>query len=155
MDVFVHWLHLMAAILWVGGTFTMSLAVQPILRKFLKDSTRFEIYREIGARFKIIMWGCWTTLLLTGLYKLWEIRETPAIFLGAWGRIFAIKMVLVALMVILTLLHTYVWGPQMLNLKDPAQIRTVASKMKIWGTVNLFVLTGIIFCAAALRFSGW
>ena len=85
MDTFIHWLHLMAAILWVGGTFAMSLAVQPILRKFLKDSARFEIYREIGARFKIVMWGCWTTLLLTGLYSSGKSAKLPKFFgdLGA------------------------------------------------------------------------
>ncbi len=155
MDTFIHWLHLLAAIIWVGGTFAMSIAVQPILRKFLKDSARFEIYREIGARFKIVMWGCWATLLLTGIFKLWEIRDTPSIFFGPWGKILGVKLTLVALMVVLSLLHTYVWGPQMMAAKEPGEIKALAAKMKLWGTLNLFVLAAIVFCAAALRFSSW
>jgi putative copper export protein len=155
MDILIHWLHLMAAIIWVGGTFAISLAVQPALRRFLKDSSRFDIYREIGARFKIVMWVCWLTLLGTGLLKLWEIRDTPSIFFGPWGRILAIKLCLVACMVVLTLLHTYSWGPRLMETTgtDATASRVLIVKMAFWGKVNLVILAGIIFCATALRFS--
>ena len=82
LNLWAHWLHLMAAIIWVGGTFTISLAVQPVLRTFLNDQARFNVYREIGSRFKIVMWSCWTILFLTGVFKLWVVRDEPTLFLG-------------------------------------------------------------------------
>ncbi len=157
MDTWIHWFHLMAAILWVGGSFTMSLAVQPVLRRLLTDSSRFEVYRDIGRRFTILMWACWLTLLLTGLFKIWEIRETPSILFGPWGHILAIKLFLVACMVILTLLHTYSWGPRLMESANtnPNTKRVLVGRMAFWGKINLIVLAGIVFCAAALRFSSW
>ena len=156
MDAALHWLHLLAAAVWVGGNLAMALAVQPALRLTLGPAARGPVYKEIGRRFARVQWACWAILLSTGLQKLWGLRETPAVFQGPFGRILGAKLCLVAAMVALTLAHGKVWGPRLLAMRpgDAAYAQT-AARMAFWGRVNALVMVGIVGCAALLRYHPW
>lgn len=99
MDAAVHWLHLMAAIIWVGGTLFTSIVVQPALRAAFAEDRRFAVYADIGRRLSVVQWTAWSLLLATGLWKLLGIRTTPEIFFGPFGKILAAKFALVAVMI--------------------------------------------------------
>lgn len=153
-DSFVHWLHLMAAVLWVGGTLATSLVVHPVLRGRLSGAERAAVYGELGRRLSRLQWGTWTTLLATGLWKLWGLRQTPDVFFGTFGRVLAVKLALVAAMVWLSLLHARSWGPALADARlEPAARAALARKAALWGKVNGALMAGIVFCAALLRFN--
>lgn len=150
----VHWLHLMAAILWVGGTLFTSLVVQPALRAQLPESERMAVYREMGVRLTQVQWWTWGVLAATGGWKLWSLRETPDVFLGPFGRILAVKLTLVAAMAALSLIHAIVWGPALVS--GPAEERAaLVRRAAFWGKVNALLMIAIVFCAALLRFNPW
>lgn len=151
-----HWLHLLAAAVWVGGNLAMALAVQPALRAALTPESRMAVYREIGRRFSAVQWACWAVLLTTGLHKLWVLYAVPGAFGGAFGAILAAKLCLVSAMVALSLLHGLRWGPRMLSLtpRDPAFAAT-AGRMAFWGRVNGALMVLIVGCAALLRYNPW
>lgn len=153
-DAVVHWLHLMAAVLWVGGTLATSLVVHPVLRGHVADATRAAVYGELGRRLSWLQWGTWSVLLATGLWKLWGLRHSPEAFLGPFGRVLAVKLALVAAMVVLSLLHARSWGPALAGgALAPARRAALARQAAFWGKVNGALMAAIVFCAALLRFN--
>jgi len=151
-DVVVQWLHLMAAMAWVGGMLAMSLVVQPAMRREMRIEERMTLYRAMGRRFSYLKWGAWITLAATGAYKLWSLRGSRGIFISPWGAVLAVKLSLVVLMVGLSELHSQVWGPQLvLTPPEDPRYDLIAARMSFWGKVNLCVIAAIVFCAAMLR----
>ncbi len=156
LDATVHWLHLMAAIIWVGGTLFTSLVVQPCLRATLSEDRRFAVYSEIGRRLSVVQWATWSVLLVTGVWKLWSVSATPEVFYGPFGRILAVKLSLVAVMVALSLAHSLSWGPALTRgTMAPAVRVALARRVAFWGRINGLVMLGIVFCAVLLRYNPW
>jgi copper resistance protein D len=155
-DAIVHWLHLTAAIVWVGGTLFTSIVVQPVLRAALPEDRRLAVYAELGRRLSAVQWATWSVLLLTGLWKLWSIHETSEVFDGSFGRILAVKLSLVAIMVVLSLVHSLSWGPALTRGGLSQAARTaLARRAAFWGRLNGFVMLAIVFCAVLLRYNPW
>lgn len=150
----IHWLHLTGAILWVGGALFTSLVVHPVLRRRLEEGHRMAVYAELGRRLTIVQWATWSLLLATGLYKLWELRTTPDVFLGPFGAVLAVKLSFVSGMVVLSLIHARSWGPAMAGGRlPPAERAALARRAAFWGKVNGGLMLAIVFCAALLRFN--
>lgn len=64
------WLHVLAAMTWVGGMVIFAAAVMPYFR------TRPELERTtflawFGPRFGAVAWWCYAILLVTGIFNLW------------------------------------------------------------------------------------
>ena len=100
LDALIQWLHVMAAVIWVGGMIFTSLVLQPVMRKVLPPETRMPIYRDIGTRFKKVQFSGLGILIVTGLYKLWGLRGTPEIFHSSFGTILSVKLAFVTLAVV-------------------------------------------------------
>lgn len=150
----IHWAHLLAAILWVGGTLATSLVVQPVLRRHLTEAQRGAVYGELGRRLTSLQWWTWGVLLATGGHKLWELRGTPEVFFGPFGRVLAVKLSLVAAMGVLSLIHARSWGPALAGGGlEPAARAALARKAAFWGKVNGALMAAIVLCAALLRFN--
>ena len=155
-DAIVHWLHLTAAIVWVGGTLVASIVIQPALRAALPDDRRLAVYAQIGRRLNVVQWATWSVLLLTGLWKLWGVRETPEVFFGPFGRILAVKLSFVTIMVALSLVHSLSWGPALMRGGlTPLARSALVRRMALWGRVNAVVMLAIVFCAVLLRYNPW
>lgn len=156
MDAIVHWVHLLAAVIWVGGTLFTSLVVQPVLRAALTEDRRFAVYAGMGRRLSVVQWATWSALLATGLWKLWGVSAAPELFYGPFGRILAVKLSLVAVMVALSLAHSMSWGPALTRgtLAPPARA-ALARRVAFWGKINGVVMLTIIFCAVMLRYNPW
>ncbi|MBI3291326.1 MAG: DUF4149 domain-containing protein [Elusimicrobia bacterium] len=161
VDVVVHWAHLMAAIIWVGGTTFLAFVLQPIASRALPTEIRMAVARAVGQRFLVVQAICWGILVATGVFKLWQLREVPEVFytgqgVSAFGGILAVKLVLVLVVTALTFLHSFVWGPRVTtgysNPPSPTYLAALR-KLVFWGRVNLVLGTSIIFCAALLRFN--
>lgn len=156
-DLIVHWLHLSAAILWVGSLLFTSLAVQPVLRRQLSEETRLAVYGELGRRYNVLQWSCWAVLVATGLLKLWPLRNSEALLHGRFGAVLGLKLALAAGMVVLSVLHSHSWGPRLVAL-GPAHpdFPALARRAALWGKVNAGLVLAIVFCASLLRFNpGW
>ena len=155
IDAVVQWLHVMSAIIWVGGTIFASLVLQPILAKNLPPQQRMPLYHLMGNRFKVIQTVCLLTLIATGSFKLWPFRHQPEAFASFYGHVLEIKLTLVALVTLLTYLHSYVWGPRLTALaQSPGspEFAAVLRKLYVWGRINLVLIVAVVFCAALLRF---
>jgi putative copper export protein len=72
---------------------------------------------QVGGRFRAVGWTALAVLALTGIVNTayrgitWESVATGRVLAGAWGRILAVKVALVAAMLGLSVLHDFVIGP--------------------------------------------
>lgn len=64
------WIHVMAAMTWIGGMLLFVLAVMPWMRT-LEESSRERYLRDFGRRFGRVMWTSFAVLAVTGTTILW------------------------------------------------------------------------------------
>ncbi|HEX5493309.1 MAG TPA: hypothetical protein VFX70_01885 [Mycobacteriales bacterium] len=53
-DTVVRFLHVLGAVLWVGGQLTLTLVVMPLARRTLPPDRRAEVLRQVGLRFGVL-----------------------------------------------------------------------------------------------------
>ena len=104
------WLHILAAMTWMGGMVLFVAAVMPYFRG-RPDDERTRFLDWFGARFRILSAWCFATLLATGSFNLSmrgvrlgdliraEWHATP------FGRLAMIKLTLVAIAIIVSAAH--------------------------------------------------
>jgi putative copper export protein len=156
MDIFLHFLHLTAAMIWVGGQIFLGLILGPVLRRSMTPKERMPLALAVAKRFQRVSHGALGVLIMTGL---WQVRflflSSLSSFLDtAYGRIFWAKMVLFVVMLILGVLHDKRWGPALAlhaDRPDSAEFRSAARRMAFWARLNIGVTLGVVLCAAALR----
>ncbi|MBI4062925.1 MAG: DUF4149 domain-containing protein [Elusimicrobia bacterium] len=155
LNAFLHWLHLLAAISWAGGMIFTSLVLGPILRQKMAPNARMPLYQEVGRKFKTLQLHSLIILLATGGHKLWRLTRGGDLFSSGMGTVLEIKLALVAVVLVLTYLHTYRWGPALTAMAGQEQnpaFRGLSQKMAFWGRANLALVILIILASALLHF---
>ncbi|MDR7447343.1 MAG: DUF4149 domain-containing protein, partial [Armatimonadota bacterium] len=109
-------LHVLSAVVWVGGMLFLALVAVPVLRG-LPDRPRADLVARMGERFRPVAWTCIVVLLVTGILNLayrgvsWESVATGRLWQSPFGHVLAWKLVLVAAMVVLSAWHDFLLGP--------------------------------------------
>jgi putative copper resistance protein D len=111
MTVLLVWLHMLAAVSWIGGTIFLSVVLMPVLKRELFVSQRAMLFRTIARRFRVVIWGAIAILLLTGPPLLHQ-RGIPIMNPSGWPMILGVKLGLVAILLLLTLTHDLIIGPR-------------------------------------------
>ncbi len=153
-DVIVHWLHLMAAAIWVGGMIFTGYVLMPVARKELPPPVRHPFFKAVGSRFAVLGNGALLTLVATGTYKLSLIWNSDGFWSSLAGRVIAVKLALVAAMLALTVLHNFVWGPRMMQMAaraDQPEFKALSLRLAFWSRVNVALVVAIMFLGAFLR----
>ncbi|HEU4437873.1 MAG TPA: DUF4149 domain-containing protein, partial [Methylomirabilota bacterium] len=65
MSLLVRWLHVLAAITWIGGMLFIALVLVPITRRLEDPALRTRLVHEIGLRFRAVGWIALGVLLAT------------------------------------------------------------------------------------------
>jgi uncharacterized membrane protein len=106
VSLLVLWLHVLAAITWIGGMLFIALVLVPITRRLEDQTLRARLVREAGLRFRTVGWIALGVLVVTGLLNLWMhpgLLSSPR---------FHWKLGLVVLTLILSAFHDFVLGPR-------------------------------------------
>ena len=104
------WIHLIAAMAWVGGMVLFVVAVRPAAR-LLDADTRVAFLTDFGQRLGTVSGYALPTLALTGAFNLWARGVRPADLVRiewlhtTFGHLVAVKIVLVALAIALSIAH--------------------------------------------------
>ena len=109
MTIFLIWIHLLAAISWIGGMVFLSLVLAPLVRKGSATPEFMALFQSAARRFRIVAWLAIGVLLATGPILLSE-RHIDFINPATWSQIVTLKLGLVALLILLTLLHDLTLG---------------------------------------------
>ena len=109
--VFLVWLHVLAAVSWIGGMIFLSLVLAPLVRSRKAAPEFMALFRSAARRFRFVVWGAIAILLVTGLPLLHQ-RGIPIMDPSGWPLILAVKLGLVAVLLFFTLTHDLILGPR-------------------------------------------
>jgi uncharacterized membrane protein len=106
VPLLVRWLHVLAAITWIGGMLFIALVLVPTTRRLEDQALRARLVHAAGLRFRTVGWVAIGVLVVTGLLNLWM---HPVLLSSAR---FHWKVGLVVLALILSAFHDFVLGPR-------------------------------------------
>ncbi|MGZ3421388.1 MAG: CopD family protein [Polyangiales bacterium] len=157
------WLHVLAAITWIGGMFFLVLVVVPWLRSGGRANAGVFL-RETGLRFRSVGWSCFALLVLTGTFNLWYRGVRLGDFASAawlsspFGRAVALKLALFAAVLAISAVHDFSVGPRATVAveRDPASAETAQLRRRasLLGRANA-LLALLIVAAAIVIVRGW
>lgn len=103
----VRFLHVLSAIVWVGGQLTVSLVVMPLARRTLDGERRSTVLTAVGARFGVLTAAFLLPVQLgTGLALAWGAGVTWASLAEpGYGRVLAAKLALFCVVMVAASLH--------------------------------------------------
>lgn len=101
-------LHLMAAVSWVGGMLFLSFVLAPLVRNG-SISGAPGWFGVVASRFRRLVWTAIAILLVTGPVLVRE-RGIPLFEPRQWPHGLSLKLLLVALLLLLTVAHDLVSG---------------------------------------------
>lgn len=112
-------IHVLAALLWLGGMFFLALVGAPVLRKVEPPQLRQQLFHQLGLQARTVGWWSIATLLATGTLVLWfrgllrwdGVLGNPAFWRTNLGFALAAKLIAVTIMIVVSLMHDFVLGP--------------------------------------------
>jgi len=121
-DAITPWIHIVAVSVWLGPQFFMFLVTVPALRAVDDAEARLRILRVINRRFGWLAWGAMIVIVLTGISNIFQVGADAPFDLWStdfkFFHLFSLKMTLLAVVVLLTAVHTFVVGPQQMRLHE-------------------------------------
>ena len=155
MTVLLVWLHLLAAISWIGGTIFLSVVLVPVLKREPFASQKALLFRTIAMRFRVVVWGAIAVLLFTGPLLLHQ-RGIPIADPSGWPMVLVVKLGLVAILLLLTLTHDLIIGPRVGRIVQlPTKSRTrFDHSLVLWSPLvarlSLILALSVLFAAVML-----
>jgi len=150
--------HVMSAMLWLGGMFFLGVVGAPVLRAVEPPALRQQLFHELGARFRTIGWGAIAVLVATGLFNLyfrgllrWSgVLGEPAFWRTALGTALAVKLTAVVVMLIVAAIHDFYLGPEAGRARsgspDALRLRQHAAML-----ARINAVIGLLLVIAAVR----
>lgn len=157
------WLHILAAMVWVGGMLFLVLVVVPLLRR--GDRAQGAAFMQVaGLRFRTVGWVCFGILLVTGTWQLY-VRGVrlghlldPGFLESSFGRAVAWKLVLFAAILTVSAWHDFVVGPRatvaVQESPDSPAAQSLRRQASWLGRANVLLALAIVFVAVIL-IRGW
>ena len=162
MSVF---LHILSAIIWIGGMLFLALVVVPATRG-LPPAERASVFGAVGRRFRAVGWGCIGVLIVTGVVNLTyrgvtvESLLTTQLWGSPFGTTLALKLAVVAVMLGLSAYHDFVIGPRSVKIlklagseASPAlltEARRLRARASIVGRVETLLALVVLILAVMI-----
>lgn len=115
MMIFLIWLHLLAAISWIGGMIFLSLVLAPLVRQRKAAPEFTALFRSAALKFRVVVWVAVAVLLSTGPLLLHQ-RGVSVIDPSQWPWALRTKIGFVVGLLALTAAHDLILGPQIRNI---------------------------------------
>lgn len=150
-------LHVLAALLWLGGMFFLAVVGAPVLRRVEPPALRAQLFRLLGEQFRRVGWGAIAVLLVTGITNLHfrglltaGVWSNSAFWATGMGTALAWKLVAVATMLSISAFHDFVAGPAAARMESgsPSALRA-RRRAAILARLNAVV--GLVVVIAAVR----
>ena len=162
-SLFTLWLHVIAAVTWVGGNLILAMVIVPHFKQNLPPVQRIKLLTQIGKRFEPVVWGCIGVLFFTGLINIFTVImdiTSPTAPSGAVMRTLLIKIVLFLVLVLLTALHSLIFAPRLAAAVEeldptleelPPEVKPLRTQMSVISSLMGVVSLLILLAAVALR----
>lgn len=143
--IFSVWVHLLAAMLWLGGMLFLIFVLVPALRGE-SGELRGRLVDTVGLRFRTVGWICLLLLLLSG---------SANILLRGYsltGTLLIAKLALFGVILVLSFIHDFVIGPRATRAmasgsEDAEKLRRLSA---IIGRINTLLALAVVALAIKL-----
>lgn len=112
-------LHVLAAMVWLGGMFYLAVVGAPVLRKVEPPELRARLFNSIGRASRDVGWVAIAVLVLTGLANLdfrgllrWNVLASSSFWGTPYGHTLAWKLSAVLVMIVISAVHDFILGPR-------------------------------------------
>lgn len=129
-------IHLLSMIVWLGGMAFIAMILIPVTREHIFRTFSSDLIRRTGERFRIIAWVCLMLLLASGISMIgargyvWQDLITGRLFEGTFGLIFAHKLTLFGLILIISGVHDFYLGPKAAFLMSENTMQSSSGKYR-------------------------
>ncbi|MCC7372215.1 MAG: DUF4149 domain-containing protein [Chloroflexi bacterium] len=152
-------LHILSAIIWIGGMFFLALVVVPVTRP-LPQQQRAMLFGAVGRRFRTVGWVCIGLLLVTGTINAvyrgvsWSNLFSSELWGSPFGTTLALKLGVVALMLALSFYHDFVMGPHSVRVAEaggaPAESERLRKTASMLGRLEAILALVVVALAIML-----
>ena len=149
----VLWIHLFAAIIFIGGSFFIWLVVWPASYNITSNETdRTRIVGRIAKRFAYFTHGSIITLVLSGTYLAFSISSPSDLLSTYKGNILFAKVIVVVAMIALMYFNNLYHGKKIMKLASEGKLDEVKRIRRLthlasYVTLALMVLITILGAA--------
>lgn len=151
-------IHVLAAMLWLGGMFFLGIIGAPVLRAVEPPPLRQRLFQELGSRFRRVGWSAIAVLLVTGVLNLyfrdwlhWNgVLGSAAFWRTSLGHSLAAKLIAVALMVSISAIHDFIHGPRA-GRAAPGSPAAIAMRKRAALLARVNAILGVLLVIAAVR----
>jgi copper resistance protein D len=148
-------LHVLAAMLWLGGMLFLAAVGAPVLRQVEPPALRAQLFRTLGQQFRTVGWIAILTLVVTGVGNLYFKGLLPALAQpGFWslpfGRMLRLKLSAVVVMLTLQALHDFRDGPRASRVQ-PGSAEALRFRQRAARFARVNALLGILLIYFAVR----
>lgn len=148
-----HWVHLMSAVIWIGGLAFLVMSVTPALRKVVPKEYLSPVLDAISTRYRKIVGVLMAVILMTGGINLHFISQMMLSQTGSgisnspkYLTILFIKLTLV-LGIVTLFLYTFIFKSEPATEDTEEELEAVPfQRVAFWMGIL------IILCAAALKY---
>jgi uncharacterized membrane protein len=154
------WLHLLAMAVWAGGMIFLALVLVPVVRLPAAQGSAGQLLHYTGTRFRAVGWTCLALLGLSGIVNLgyrgygWADLLTGQLWQGPFGHILGGKLLLVAVVLVLSAIHDFRDGPRATRLlqEKPGSPEALRARARAswFGRINLLLALAIIMLGVML-----
>lgn len=151
-------IHLLAALLWLGGMFFLGAVGAPVLRSVQPAALRQQLFHQLGTRFRSIGWVAIGVLVATGVLILelrgmlrWSgVLGSSEFWASGFGHALAAKLVAVVAMIVASLVHDFIIGPAA-GRAPAGSPRSLVLRRRAALLARANAIVGIIVVLAAVR----
>ena len=149
--------HVLAALLWLGGMFFLAVVGAPVLRAVEPPELRSELFRRLGEQFRRVGWIAIGVLLITGVLNLHFrgilSRDTlgeAAFWVTPYGHALGWKLGAVTVMLVVQAVHDFHLGPAASRLQ-PGSAEMLRMRRRAALLARASAVLGIVVVIAAVR----
>jgi copper resistance protein D len=164
LHALILWLHLLAAMIWIGGLVFQVLVVFPTLAWADPMGERLRFALSLEARFRVILWPAVGLALFTGLVNLMNVWYATVVTAGSISPTF-IPLLSVKLSLVVGMIAVQAVQQLLIYPRRVAALRSVSVGMqnvplpfRTWQRLALLLYSvllglagGAVFCAVLLR----
>jgi uncharacterized membrane protein len=154
IDVIVLWIHIFAAVVFIGPQVFLVVVTIPALRSVADAQVRRELTRKVTMGFGMVGGAALAVLVLTGLWNYQEADDQGLLDFKRYFIALQIKLTLVTIVVILTVLHGAFLGRRLQRLQETNANEAELAQARMWSMAasmaTLVASIAILLCAAVL-----
>ncbi|HMB99096.1 MAG TPA: DUF4149 domain-containing protein [Balneolaceae bacterium] len=160
MYFWATYIHIIFAMLWIGGMLFTAMILVPASRRPLFDGKRGEFFQIVGTLFSKSSWMIFVIMIITGIAALLgkgfsaDQLMNIEFWRTAYGKILMSKLNIFVYVLLISAIHDFWLGPKAVRLMDemPGDKKTERyKKITSWvGRINLVLGLIILYYASSL-----